>query len=402
VKKLVDHVLRAAALVVTDRRWTAPLSAMALGFGLFVGVAIGPSAAGTLAGVSPIVQLPSVDRGMGEGSGNGTGAGAAPFVEAPEPGGGGGGGLGALPEPAPLATTPSEPAPPPAEATPPAAKPPPEAPEAEGSVELKGVVVHANRAARSYAMAIDGGELVSVHAAKLPPPGSKLGLLARPLANNTFAEAEPRDLEGKAKRATFRGAVTFLDADPADPTYTVSGRGASILVHVRPDPAGATPQLPALGSYATVTVDVDLAPATGSPAETPQPPPSPTVPPLTCTPDLTLPSLKPAAAPARLWQRRIEVEGEPSTYVDLAGIVTAVCPDQGRLTISADGAREGERDLELIVPTAIATDGLLIADSIVATAMIGEDGSLTLAGLAGDEGVNGADDGSSAQGDLKR
>ena len=34
--------LRWAALPIIDRRWTAPLSAIALGFGLFVGVAIGP------------------------------------------------------------------------------------------------------------------------------------------------------------------------------------------------------------------------------------------------------------------------------------------------------------------------------------------------------------------------
>ena len=41
-------VLRASRLVVTDRRWAATLAAMALGFGLFLGVAIGPGAAGTL------------------------------------------------------------------------------------------------------------------------------------------------------------------------------------------------------------------------------------------------------------------------------------------------------------------------------------------------------------------
>ena len=38
--------LRWAALPMIDRRWTAPMSAVALGFGLFVGVAIGPGTRG--------------------------------------------------------------------------------------------------------------------------------------------------------------------------------------------------------------------------------------------------------------------------------------------------------------------------------------------------------------------
>ena len=42
--------LRWAALPIVDRRWTAPMSAVALGFGLFVGVAIGPGTEGSLGG----------------------------------------------------------------------------------------------------------------------------------------------------------------------------------------------------------------------------------------------------------------------------------------------------------------------------------------------------------------
>ena len=39
---------------------------------------------------------------------------------------------------------------------------------------MKGTVVHVNPAAASYTMAIAGGELVSVHATKLPLAGEKL------------------------------------------------------------------------------------------------------------------------------------------------------------------------------------------------------------------------------------
>ena len=55
------RLLRWAALPVTNRRWAAPLAALALGFGLFAGVAIGPGATGTLAtGAPQVIELPSL------------------------------------------------------------------------------------------------------------------------------------------------------------------------------------------------------------------------------------------------------------------------------------------------------------------------------------------------------
>ena len=59
---IANWIVRGFALVVTDRRWAAPLSAMALGFGLFVGVAIGPSAAGSLAGTAQIAEQAAPGR----------------------------------------------------------------------------------------------------------------------------------------------------------------------------------------------------------------------------------------------------------------------------------------------------------------------------------------------------
>ena len=48
--------LRWAALPVTNRRWTLPMSAVALGLGLFIGVAIGPGISTTL-GTSPLLVV---------------------------------------------------------------------------------------------------------------------------------------------------------------------------------------------------------------------------------------------------------------------------------------------------------------------------------------------------------
>ncbi len=368
---VANRIVRGFALVVTDRRWAAPLSAMALGFGLFVGVAIGSSAAGSIAGTAQIVEMPSSGEEpevKAEGEADG-------LPERPAShGGGGGDGGGALPAslpPMPLAPAPSEP--PPAEEPSPAPHPA-EEPTEEEETELKGVVVHTNAAAGSYALAIGGGELVPVHARKLPPPGTRLSVVARHLANGTFAESEPPERSGKASQARFRGAVTFVDPDPAAPAYTVSGRGASLLVHADPDPSGALPELPVLGSYANVAAAIRKPATSGEPA-----------------PD------------AILLQRQIEVEGgEPATYLDLAGIVTAVLPETSQLLLSADDRRESGKDIVLAVPPRFDTAQLDPGDSFLATATVEEDGTLTLAGLASDEHTKGADDSATAQGDLKR
>lgn len=391
-----DAILRAVSLVVTDRRWAAPLSAMALGFGLFLGVAIGPGAAGTFAtGAGSIVAVAAPG---GEGEDPEMTETSAPEAAAePEPEA-----FTAEPEPfEPVLTEPAfEPAPlsePPAEEKAPPTEPPAEEEfeeEPEGEAQaLKGTVVHANAAATSYAMAIAGGELVSVHAAKLPLPGEKLAVEASPLGNNTFAEEE-REKSGSAKQASLRGVVTYVEPDPADPAYTLSGRGSSILIHL---PPSAEPQLPELGAYATVGVAIEK-PGEEPASSAAEPTESDAA--EACVPE---PVPKPPLEPQRIVvQRTLETEPEPATYFDLAGIVTAVCPATKQLLISADDLRSSEDDLLLDVPAGIQTGKLKAGESVVATATVEEDGTLTLAGLASDEGKKGAEATASAQGDLKR
>ncbi|MEX2105316.1 MAG: hypothetical protein WD810_00305 [Solirubrobacterales bacterium] len=401
MREFRDRVLRAVSLVVTDRRWAAPLSAMALGFGLFLGIAIGPGATGSLAtGAQQIIEVPGL--AADDGGGDEGGGGSEPIASA-------GTGEESGEESIPIESTPetefapeplvSEPAPE-EEAEEPASEPAPEE-EVEEEAEtqrLQGTVVHANPAAGSYTMAIPGGELVSIHAPKLPLAGTKLTVEGSPLANNTFAEAE-RARSGAAARATFNGVVTFVDPGPADPAYTVSGRGSSILVHVAPAP---TPQLPVLGAYVTAAVRIEKAtppePAPTDPAASPgQPPVEPAS---ACPPDPTLP--QPPRPAKTVVQRQVKSEPEPTTYVDLAGIVSAICPATGQLLLSADDLRESEADVVLAAPERFKTSGLKLGDSVLATATIEEDGTLTLAGLASDERAKGAEDAGSAQGDLKR
>lgn len=359
--RFVDNALRGASLVVTDRRWAPPLSAAALGFGIFAGVAIGPGAAGTLAtGAQQIIELPS--SGGGEGQSGGGGGPVASTESLPPLELGEEGGEEAIPS-VPLAPEPVEPLPPaPEPATKPAPAPQGEEETEEESQSLKGTVVHASPAAGSYTLAVKG-ELVSVHAPKLPVPGTKLSGSFTRLANDTFVAADdPKAEKASATEATFRGVVTYADPDPDAPAYTLSGRGSSLLIHVTPYPTGAAPSLPPIGTYATVTATLD----------------------------------------SGLVQKKIEPEpGPPSTYLDLAGVVKEVSPD-GHLLLSADDSREGEADLTLTVPKEIDTTKLKVGDSYLATAEVEPDGLLKLSGISSDEHMKGADDLSSAQGDLRR
>lgn len=401
-------LLRAAALPVTDRRWAAPLCAAALGLGLFAGVAIGPGTSGSFAtGVPPVVELPAL-LGSSEGDGEGRGAEAGgaegeALAEAGEEESG-----EAFPEEASAsafeASFPEEEAPAePAEPSPPVEEAPTEEKEAEEPAQtIAGLVVHANPAAGSYTVVETGGLPSAVHAAKLPAPGTKVVVPVRTLANGTLAEDGKRKQTGKRPGAVIAGIVTFVDPDPAAPAYAVSKRGFSMLIRVRPDPAGAAPTLPQLGAYATVTVEIEkpLAGAGLPPAAVPTEPAAVPAPPADpCAPDPAQPVVVPAPA-AILWQQEIDADGAPFASSDLAGIVTAICPEEAKLALSGDDLRQAGQDVVLDVPSTIDLGGLELGDSVAATAAIEADGGLRLTGLASDERTKGADDAKAAQGDL--
>jgi hypothetical protein len=398
------RLLKWAALPVTDRRWAAPLSAVALGFGLFVGAAIGPGAAGTFAtGAAQVIEIPgfsgSTETGEGEGespspsAGVSEGGGGESSIPAAEP---------ALPSFAPVASSESEDEPGEATVPPASHESPPASEEPEAEEEaLAGIVLHANPAAASYTIAEPTGALDVVHAAKPPQPGVKVSVPTHLLANGTFAEAGARTKAGLRTRATLSGVVTYVDSTATAPAYTVSKRGVSVLVHVHPDPTGAIPALPMLGSFASVAVEIEKLPsasASEAPAPATEPIPAPAQ--AGCAPDPTLPSPPAIQAGAILWQRQVQVQGAPFTYGDFAGIVEAVCPGSAQLLLSADDIRESGHDLLFAVSATIDTAKLEVGQSVLATATIGADGALALTGLASDERVKGAEDTKAIQGDL--
>jgi hypothetical protein len=357
------RILHWAALPVTDRRWAAPLAAIALGFGIFAGVAIGPNAAGSLA-TAPyrVIEMPTL---AGSSGGEGEAEEEESFEGASEEAGGfeeeGEEQASSFTPIVPVEEAPFEP---PGEE--PAGKGAKPQKEEEGSEQpeeqvLAGTVVHVNPAAASYTVAEEGGTMSAVHAGKLPALGSGVEVPIRALANGTLAEAGKRAKAMAGKGAELAGIVSFVNADPLAPAYTVSNRGTSALVHVAPDPTGVLPEPPALGAYVTVKVAFDE---------------------------------------AHLTQIQLSGGGAPFTHVEIEGIVGPFDPAAATLSLSADDVRESGLDIAIAVPPEIDAASLAAGDSVLASADIGADGSLTLTGLASDERLKGAEDAKATQGDL--
>lgn len=409
------RVLRWAAFPITNRKWAAPLSAVAVGFGLFIGVAVGPGTANTLAtGAMQVVELPSFGNGAAKEEGEGHVTAHAP--PAAKGASGSGTSASAIPSPsfAPLPFTESEsPVPPLSEA--PESKtessPPEDEPEAEED-ELEGLVVHVNKAAGSYVVAEQSGAITAVHASTAPRPGVEVEVPVRLLANGTYAEMGKRVRSGTGTRAKVSGIVTYVDPAPSSPSYVVSARGVSMLIHVAPDPAGLEVELPVAGSLVDVAVDLkEPEPVVPASSEAPvatdeqaQPPSGVSEPdnvPSSCLPDPTMPPAPSYMPSSVLWQRQLDDDGDPLAYGEFAAIVAAICPEAEEILLSADDMREGGKDVLFKVPPTIDVSRLRVGDSILATATRAEDGTLSLSGLANDDHTKSADDLKALQGDLR-
>jgi hypothetical protein len=408
-------LLRWAALPVADRRWTAPLSATAVGMGLFIGVAMGPGIGQTVGAAGAVIQLPAT-TGTGPDQGNGHGATAD---------------AGPPPLASPVANTPA--APPPSSSagipsTTPAVAPPVPAPAPTTTPEtptttttpddtsdtppppdqepltFKGTVMHVNDAAESFVLTTGKGQMNAIHAKKLPETGTKLEVPVRELANGTYAEDGKEKRSGSAKKVKFQGLVTYSDTTSG--VYTVSRKGASVLVHQDPA-AQPPPEAPAIGAQLTVSATIDNPPADDDTAPAPG---DPVAPPTTTTPTTTVAAPSPCGTPPEpppapetiLTELSHTVDIEFLGYSEFEGIVQGVCADTGELILSADDLRESGADLTLPLgeDTGIDLAAIEPGDVVDASAVIEEETSaLSLTGISSDQRIKGADDPALAQGD---
>ena len=393
--------LRWAALPVIDRRWTVPLAALALAFGIFVGVAIGPSEGlgSQTQTMVEVVRPPSpstVATTDTPGRGNGNNGGRNNGGQSP------GGGDSNPPatitppsDPGPFETPPPTPAPTPTPTpTLPTPTPTPStttttttttddtddntppADDAPSTAKVEGPVVHVNGFAGSYTVARDSGRLTAVHASDLPDIGDIVAVQARALANGTWAEDGSRDSSELAKRMSLAGTVTF--SDPRIGAYTISAAGSSILVRVK---AGV--RMPTVGDQVAVGARI---------ADKLDP-----IEPVTPGRDGCGKRPKASKPPKlALEQTTLEVTGA-ATKTNVEGIVEGVCRKSGSLIVSADDLREAGRDIAITVPNSLRLAQIDIGDVLKIRAEIGSSGNLTATGIASDERSSGADDKSQIQ-----
>jgi hypothetical protein len=281
---------------------------------------------------------------------------------------------------------------------------------------VKGVVVHVNPVADSYAVASDDGQLIAVHATDLPDPGSKVSVGLRQLFNGSYAERTDREEKGTQADVDFSGTVTYRD--PVARTYTVSVDGASVLVHL---PKGApASDLPPLVNEVTVSATVKPLPGAHSKRHRSSHKRSghrvgqrghhaqgafasieralKRVSPKAIDPCTNDPVTGPAPSSA-LEQKSVTVEGPPVGSVHVEGIVERACPADQELELSADDTRESRADIVASSPETIDLSLLEVGNPVSATVQISEDGTYDLTGVSRDDGTDGASDSASGQGD---
>ena len=273
---------------------------------------------------------------------------------------------------------------------------------------LRGTVVQVNRSSGSYALAQSAGPLVAIHSRRLPELGARVRTPVKTLVNGTYGEDGKRKTRGRADKATFSGVVPFRDDEPGKDFYTVSSTGTSVLVRMTPDGAGvATP--PPFASSVTVTVRLGAPPpppaqttpgtgTTTTTTTTPTPPQSGG-----CDSDGEAVSPTPKAGSSLVpTQTELKVDQQSVTDGDIAGTVQAVCPGTGQLVLSADGARESERDVVVSVPgsTGIDLRQVSVGSTVIAGVELKQPSGLVLHGIASDQGIKGANTQTEIQGSL--
>lgn len=395
---------RWAALAITNRRWTAPMSAVALGFGIFAGVAIGPSADGTQGAAGPImVEVERTPDAAPAPALSPPADDSKPADSAPEPD------FTATPSdnaapvdsaPVPSVDSPSFVSPP---YIPPPVTPRPTTSTVDATTEsdqatqdgepvlttLAGTIVRHNSRAGSYTIADDEGLLTSIHTTQLADVADRIEVEARTLANGTFDEGSKRDVDGRRNHASFSGTVTYRD--PVSNAYTVSGVGSSLLVTIGPSAAP-----PPLGAKVDVVARFVVSPfeaefeTTTKKQRSKAEPAIPGCGPSAGRPDTPELTLRQAAVEV-VTQQALD-DDVTSAPVQLEGIVQGVCRQARKLILSADDIDESGADITINVPGDIELKEVEAGKSMLATAVITDAGSYRLTALASDDRAKRADD----------
>jgi predicted nucleic acid-binding Zn-ribbon protein len=221
---------------------------------------------------------------------------------------------------------------------------------------MKGVVVHRNHRAHSFALAMRGGRLVAIHASRNPSVGRQVIVAARRLRNGTFA-ANTIAVGKHTRRALIRGVVTFVDRSRG--LFTVSAEGVSVLVH-RSAGARAADALPSVGEQVAVETEID--------------------------------------DQGDLQDENVQDTGAQTQNMDLEGAILAIDPVARTLTVSADDDQESNQSVTVVVPATVDISTFSVGQEVELAVTLQSDGSFLLQASAGDDNAQEANDPTDEQG----
>jgi hypothetical protein len=223
---------------------------------------------------------------------------------------------------------------------------------------LKGTVVHRNSHAHSFVIALAHGRLAAVHARNSPRPGRVVRVSARRLRNGTYAARSVR-VVGRHRHVRMRGTVTYSRGR----AFTLSSRGASILVHrrARGARAAASDGAPPVGSVVQVDANVD--------------------------------------DNGDVEANDVAEEGQDTNGIDLEGKVLAIDTTARTLSISADDDGESGAALVVQVPAGVDMTGFSVGQEVELTVTRNPDGTFVLQQGLGDDNEQEADDNGSNGGE---
>jgi uncharacterized membrane protein YgcG len=223
---------------------------------------------------------------------------------------------------------------------------------------LRGVVVHQNHHAHSFVVSQKGGHLASVHARRSPRLGRTVKVTALRLHNGTWL-AQTVSSGRRARRATVRGVVTFVDRKRG--LFTLSAGGASLLIHRhRVHGARTADALPNLGENVTIQAGID--------------------------------------DQGNLDEEAIHDNGAQTSNIEIEGVVMAVDPTARTISVSADDDSESGQAIVVSIPATFDITGFTVGQEVKLLVSQQPDQSFLLQGSAEDDNSQAANNPSDSQG----
>jgi hypothetical protein len=214
---------------------------------------------------------------------------------------------------------------------------------------LKGTVVHRNGHAHSFVVAMSHGRLAAIHASTSPRPGRVVRVSARLLRNGTYAARSVR-VAGRRSHVQLRGTVTYSRGR----VFTLSSRGASILIRRGAPAVAASDTAPPAGSVVLVDGNVD--------------------------------------DNGDVQANDVNDEGQDNNGIDLEGKVLAIDTTARTLSISADDEDASGAALTVNVPAGVDLTGFTVGQEVELKVTRNADGTFVLQQGTGDDNEQEADD----------